>query len=284
MTHTPHVDISALRNALGRYGDRVSVAVWDEIDSTNNAAKSEADRDTPSLYVARAQTEGRGRLGRSFHSPADTGLYMTVAYTVKSPLSEAVRVTAAAAVAACSAIETLTGISPSIKWINDLYLNGAKVGGILTEAVTRPDGTHRMVVGLGINLTTSSFPEGLRAPATSLFSPHNAHTVTPVLMGSLVGEITRRLLDMTRPEGGGDFPAGMWGDACLGDYRRRLLYVDSRVICAQGDLCFEGTLLGVNNDFSLLVETQSETVTLFSGEISVRPLSYTYPPASPHRM
>ena len=158
------------------------------------------------------------------------------------------------------------------------------MGGILTEAVTRPDGAHRMVVGLGINLSTTTFPEGLRAPATSLFSPQNADAVTPALMGALVGEITRRLLDVTCPEGDGDSPVSMWGDACLRDYRRRLLYVGTRVVCHQGNRSFEGTLLGVDEHYSLLVETEDGTVTLSSGEISVRPLSYTYPPASPHRM
>ena len=174
--------------------------------------------------------------------------------------------------AAATSIESLTGIAPAIKWVNDLYLKGAKVGGILTEAVTRPDGAHRMVVGLGINLSTSTFPEGLRAPATSLFSSDNADAVTPHLIGALAGEITRRLLDMTRPEGSADFPAGMWGDACLRDYRHRLLYVGTRVICTQGSHSFEGTLLGVDEDYSLLVGTENGAVTLSSGEISVRPV------------
>lgn len=271
MTPTPHVDISALNHALASHRGRVAVKIWEEIDSTNNIAKSESDADTPALYIARTQTGGRGRLGRSFHSPADTGLYMTVAYTTTRPLSEAVRVTAAAAVAAASAIEALTKITPSVKWVNDLYLNGAKVGGILTEAVTRPDGAHRMVVGLGINLTTATFPEGLRAPATSLFSPDQAEAVTPALVGALAGEITRRLLDMTTPAGSADFPGGMWGEACLCDYRRRLLYKGTRVVCTQGSRSFEGTLLGVDDDYSLLVETREGILTLSSGEISVRP-------------
>ena len=271
MTPTPHVDISALNHALASHRGRVGVKIWEEIDSTNNIAKSESDADTPTLYIARTQTGGRGRLGRSFHSPADTGLYMTVAYTTTRRLSEAVRVTAAAAVAAASAIEALTKITPSVKWVNDLYLNGAKVGGILTEAVTRPDGAHRMVVGLGINLTTATFPEGLRAPATSLFSPCQAEAVTPALVGALAGEITRRLLDMTTPAGSADFPGGMWGEACLCDYRRRLLYRGTPVICTQGSRSFEGILLGVDDDYSLLVETETGTLTLSSGEISVRP-------------
>lgn len=271
MIPASHVDLSTLHSALASRREGVTVKVWEEIDSTNNIAKAEANTDTPTLYIARTQTGGRGRLGRSFHSPADTGLYMTVAYTSRHPLSEAVRVTAAAAVAAASAIEALTGISPAVKWVNDLYLNGAKVGGILTEAVTRPDGAHRMVVGLGINLTTTAFPEGLRAPAASLFSPSDAEAVTPALVGALAGEITRRLLDMTTPHGDADFPGGMWGDACLCDYRRRLLYVNTPVICTQGSRSFEGVLLGVDDGYSLLVETKEGVVTLSSGEISVRP-------------
>ena len=265
----PFVDSRALTRALGRHTDTVQVTVLDETASTNSLAKADAHLDTPSLYIARTQTGGRGRLGRSFHSPADTGLYMTVAYTTKRPLTEAVRVTAAASVAACSAIEALTGIVLSIKWVNDLYLEGAKVGGILTEAVTRPDGAHRMVVGMGINLTTTEFPEGLRAPATALLSPDKA--VTPALMGALAGAITRRLLDMVDPEEDGDFSQGMWGDSCLDFYRRRLLYVGTQVVCTRGDACFEGTLRGVDKDYSLLVETDGGTVTLSSGEISLRP-------------
>ena len=64
----------------------------------------------------------------------------------------------------------------------------------------------------------------------------------------------------------------MWGDACLRDYRRRLLYGGARVICTQGSHAFEGTLLGVDEDYSLLVETENGTATLSSGEISIRPV------------
>jgi BirA family biotin operon repressor/biotin-[acetyl-CoA-carboxylase] ligase len=262
----------SLLAALGDAAVRVKAEMYGTLDSTNTLAKTRAHENTPALYVARTQTGGRGRLGRSFHSPAETGLYMTVAYTTDRPLTEAVRVTAAAAVAAAASIEALTSKRPAIKWVNDLYLNGAKVGGILTEAVTRPDGAHRIVVGLGINLTTTEFPEGLRAPATALFSPDNAKAATPAFTGALAGAITRRLLDLVDPASGDDFPLGMWGDKCLEDYRRRLLYVGTRVVCTRGDTCFEGTVRGVDKDYSLLVETDGGTVTLSSGEISLRPV------------
>ena len=267
MSHTPWIDSDALSRALARYADTVAVTVLDETESTNTLAKSEAHRPEPALYIARTQTGGRGRLGRSFHSPADTGLYATVAYTTERPLPEAVRVTAAAAVAAAEAIEALTGVSVSVKWVNDLYLDGCKVGGILTEAVTRADGSHRIAVGLGINLSTTEFPEGLRAPAASLFPPAEAAAVTPELMGELAGEITRRLLELAEPAQGD----GMWGESCLALYRRRLLYVGEPVICTRGSETLTGTARGVDSDYALLVETETGILTLSSGEITVRP-------------
>ena len=263
MQSLPFLDMSALTAALGSYAPAVAVTLYDSVDSTNTAAKGEAaSAASPALYIARTQTGGRGRLGRSFHSPADTGLYMTVAYTTDRPLTEAVRVTAGAAVAAVSAIEELTVQRPYIKWVNDLYLDGSKVGGILTEAVTLPEGGNRMVVGLGINLTTTDFPDGLRAPASCLFPPAEAAAVTPALVGRLAGTITRNLLTLTE--------GGLWMPDCLDFYRRHLLYTGQTVRCTRGDEAFEGVVLGVQEDFSLLVEVGGTVRVLSSGEISVR--------------
>ena len=262
----PFLDVHSLRTALGRYADALAVTLYDTVDSTNTAAKADAHTaDGPALYVARTQTVGRGRLGRSFHSPADTGLYMTVAYTTSKPLTEAVRVTAGASVAAVASIEALTDKAPSIKWVNDLYLGNAKVGGILTEAVTLPEGGTRMVVGLGINLTTTQFPDGLRAPAACLFPPDEASFATPAFLGSLAGEITRRLLELTEGR--------LWEQSCLDFYRRHLLYVGEAVRCTRGSEAFEGVVEGVDMDFALLVNVDGAVRALSSGEISVRAIA-----------
>ena len=262
-----------LMRALGDHACSLRCNVYDTVDSTNNLAKTRAKDDEPALYVARSQTGGRGRLGRSFHSPADTGLYMTVAYTTDRPLTEAVRVTAAASVAAVAAIEAVAEKKTSIKWVNDLYFHGGKVGGILTEAVTREDGKHRIVVGLGINLSTTDFPDGLRAPATSLFPSSEASAVTDYLIYTRAGEIARRLLELVEvfpPDPA--FPDGARGKACLDFYRRHLLYVDTPVTYTRGEETFEGILRGVDEDYALLVERGGEIIPLSSGEISVRPI------------
>ena len=265
MSPTDFLAPDALQGALGSYAPHIRIRLYDTVDSTNTAAKRNAEEDAPALYIARTQTGGRGRLGRSFHSPADTGLYMTVAYTTDRPLAEAAQVTAAAAVSAVTAIDALTDKHPAIKWVNDLYLNGGKIAGILAEAVSREDGRTRMIVGLGINLSTRDFPDGLRAPAASLFAPDESAAVTPALVGALAGEITRRLLDAAlHPEIG--------RDERLDFYRRHLLYIGERMLCTRGEDSFEATLLGVDEDYSLLVEADGETLPLSSGEISVRPL------------
>ena len=265
---------SAVQSALGAYACRVRVVRYDTVDSTNNQAKLHAaEADSPALYIARTQTGGRGRLGRSFHSPAHTGLYMTVAYTTNEPLGEAVRVTAGAAVAAASAIEELTGLQLAIKWVNDLYLKGCKVGGILTEAVTLEGGRTRMVVGIGINLTTTEFPDGLRAPASCLFTGEDAETVPPDLSDRLAGEITRRLLGLVEASADCPWDGGLKGEACLDFYRSRLLYVGEEVICTRGEDTFTGVVEGVDEGYSLLLRVQGQTRVLSSGEISVRPVS-----------
>ena len=268
MNHIPEKKRDVIRDALGGYADKVALSVLDTVDSTNTLAKAFAHEKTPALYIARTQTGGRGRLGRSFHSPADTGLYMTVAYTTDEPLTQAVRVTALASVAAVSAIEALTGKSPAIKWVNDIYLDGCKIGGILTEAVTLPEGSTRMIVGLGINLTTTAFPEGLRAPASCLFPPGEAHVATSDLADRLAGEITRRLLAAVD----GSIPPA----ACLQAYRAHLCYVGETVLCTRGSEAFEGVVLGVDEGYSLLVSVDGQTMTISSGEISIRPRSNPY--------
>ncbi len=279
MTHSL---LPALRTSLGHHADALTIHLFDTIDSTNTEAKRHAAEAGTALYLARTQTGGRGRLGRSFHSP-NTGLYMTLSLTTSRPLSEVVGVTAMTAVAAAAAVEAVTGQAPGIKWVNDLYLRGGKLAGILTEAVTlspTADGATRtrLIIGLGMNLTTTEFPADLRIPAASLLSPAEAVALftpdgTPTaafdrLLGTLAGGITRRLLELAeaRPD------ALPHGESCLAFYRRHLLFVGEQVLCTRGSETFTGIVRGVDEGYSLLVEVEGERRVLSSGEISVQPI------------
>ena len=141
----------------------IEVLYLESVDSTNKEAMRRAlDEPTKTaLIVSNNQTQGKGRLGRSFYSPPDTGIYMSFLFRPKFDVSKSVIVTAAAATAVCRSIEKVTGIKCSIKWVNDIYSRGQKVSGILTEAVSgfETGAIEYLIVGIGINCTTVNFPK-----------------------------------------------------------------------------------------------------------------------------
>ena len=135
----------------------VFMQVEKEISSTNQYLKKKGiEENLPhgSFVAAEAQTEGKGRRGRTFYSPAGSGLYLSVLMRPKRTAQESLTLTAAAAVAVCRAVEEVCGVSLGIKWVNDLYLGERKVCGILTEAVTdfETGDIELVVVGIGLNL------------------------------------------------------------------------------------------------------------------------------------
>src|SRR5574344_1119714 len=147
----------------------VHAFVYESIDSTNSEAKRRcaAAPDCRALnrtvIVAGAQTAGRGRLGRSFFSPAGTGVYLSIIYAPEAGISSPAVLMSSAAVGVCRALQSVYGVDAQIKWVNDVFLRGQKVCGILTEGVTDFE-TGRIdyaVVGIGINILPGSFPPEL---------------------------------------------------------------------------------------------------------------------------
>lgn len=150
----------------------------DCVESTNNLAKERGAEGEPEglVIISRVQTGGKGRLGRSFLSEGN-GLYMTLLLRPKLPISEALKVTTAAAVSISEAVEKLSGIPTGIKWVNDVYTDAGKICGILCESALVP-GSGRMsyiVCGMGINVEepNGGFPENLPL-AGSLYPAGNA--------------------------------------------------------------------------------------------------------------
>ena len=149
-------------------GIKCRVHILDEVDSTNNYAKKLTDLSCPGIVVANSQTEGRGRLGRSFYSPHSKGLYMSMVFEPDFSLDRSMMVSSIAALSVCRAFEEVIGLGPKIKWVNDIYLNGKKVCGILTEAETNFEtgSISRIIVGVGVNCFEQSFPEELAEKAS----------------------------------------------------------------------------------------------------------------------
>lgn len=232
-------------------------------DSTNTRAKefararAEGDR-RPAVFIAKHQTAGRGRLGRSFHSPEGDGIYMSFLIYPDGSAQDATAMTAYAAVKACRAISRFTDADVKIKWVNDLILGGRKLAGILTEGEIRPDGSLAyMVCGIGINIYRTDRPEELRAIATSIEDEVGVRLDREQLISALIEEFLC-----------GCDPTD---EAIIDEYRQRSAVIGKpvRVISAGGE--YEATAVGILDDYSLLVERASgERERVFTGEISIR--------------
>ena len=255
--NAPRVCKNALFEALNGSFEGVSVHVFDEIDSTNSEAKRMVldGFSGNALLVANRQTAGRGRMGRSFYSPAQTGAYFSILHKLHAPLCDAVAITSAASVAVMRAIRLLTGIQTEIKWVNDLYYNGKKICGILTEAVSTGEGTH-VIVGIGINLDTVDFPSELKGIATSL----DARIDAVELIAKIYGEIFFFLQTPNDRE---------W----LNDYREHSCVIGRRVAWTEAQITRTGVAEAIDKDGALLVrDEENNLVRLHTGEISLRPL------------
>jgi BirA family biotin operon repressor/biotin-[acetyl-CoA-carboxylase] ligase len=149
-----------------------SIRLFDEIGSTQTIAHQLAREGAPegTLIVAERQTEGRGRMGRSWHSPKGKGLWMSLLLRPRIPVQFTSQLTLLTAVAVCRAIRKLANVEAGIKWPNDLLIGGKKVCGILLESSAEDERLLYVVAGIGIsvNLDPGDYPEALRDKAISL--------------------------------------------------------------------------------------------------------------------
>ena len=144
------------KEGIAEHLDRdIPLYIFDTIDSTNTYAKMLAAEGAEhgTTVIALQQTGGRGRLGRSFHAPPGTGIYMSIVLKTESDFSKALMATTAASVAVCRAVSAVCSAEAQIKWVNDIYSDGKKCAGILCESVINENGQMPyIVVGIGVNL------------------------------------------------------------------------------------------------------------------------------------
>lgn len=169
------------------------VHVFDSIDSTNTYAKTLDCNSSVNIVVANEQTKGRGRLGRSFHSPSSKGIYMTISFEPDFGIDKAMLITSLTAVAVCKAFEETVGIGPKIKWVNDIYIQEKKVCGILTEAESNFEtGTiSKIIVGIGINCFEQEFPDDIKDRATYITNPQKEYE-----RNQLIAAITNKFFEL----------------------------------------------------------------------------------------
>lgn len=241
----------------------VYLKLYQETDSTNRAAKQAAiagEAGHGSVILACGQSCGRGRRGRSFYSPSQAGLYLSVILQPQGNLRESLLLTTEAAVAVYKAVRKITGIELDIKWVNDLYYKGKKVCGILTEAITDFESgeIQYAVVGIGLNLyeEEGGYPPELREIAGGLY--RNQREAEGVNRNRLAAEIVNCLLDETREL------------KLLPEYLDRNMIPGHRIQILDGQQSRSAYAVAICQDGRLKVREEDGSETLLAyGEISV---------------
>lgn len=235
---------------------------FDSLDSTSTQLMKRAAEGAPdgSVVIARSQTAGRGRYGRQFFSPAGSGLYMSILLRKALPMELAMLLTPMVACAVANAIEKVADVSCGIKWVNDIYIDGKKAAGILTE--TKFDFENELlnyaIVGIGINLTppADGFAYEIKDIATAIadsFSEEQRHQ----LICEILNQLDKYLYKLGSKE-------------LMEEYRKRsiILGKEIEIRSLTGDR--PAIALDIDNNGNLIVRSEFGIEVLSSGEISVR--------------
>ena len=255
------LSVHGIRSFLSSECSCLRPEVFVTVDSTNNVCREKASQGEEEGYVAvaGAQTSGRGRRGRSFYSPAGSGIYMSILLRPDGFTEEQLlKITTMAAVAVNDSIEKVSGKKAGIKWVNDILIDGKKVCGILSEAAYRPDGAlDCVIVGIGINAypPAGGFPAGISDTACSVFDYQS-----PGLKNELAAEVLNFFMHYYRS-----------GEDFTGEYRKNCVVPGNEISVIRPDKSVKAYALGLDDDLGLIVRYEDGTEdVLRSGEISIR--------------
>lgn len=231
--------------------DVKDVKITPESASTQADAKKDLEENT--LYLANAQEQARGRFGRSFYSENGRGIYMSLVIKPHVKFSDMPQYTVLTAAAVVQAIQNLTGIDTQIKWVNDIYMNGKKLAGILTEAQTDVEsGTVTdVIIGIGFNFAIQNFPDDIKDKVTSLFTQH-----PPITRNELIAEIWNQFFYLLDKD-------------YLKIYKDHSLVLGREVSFEQNGEEYTGKAVDLTDKGELIIDTDQGQKIISSGEISL---------------
>ena len=283
------IEEQAIRDYLPQRYRHNRIVLYESADSTNNRARELVLAGAPhgTLVMAECQMGGKGRMGRSFFSPPDSGVYMTAILRNVSLTDDTLPVTAAAGIAVCDAVSALSGGSPRIKWVNDVFLENRKICGILAEGMMQGESNPHagflpaVVVGIGVNLWVDpdSLPVELKDVVGGVF-PFVKQEGTGIpaektrlcnredkagwMRERMAAEILSRFLDLSDHLGEPEL---------LAEYKRKSLVLGNWVEYKWNGQLRRGKAIDIHGNGSLVVqEADGGVITLGSGEVSVRPV------------
>lgn len=239
------------------------ICYFDVTDSTNTQAKSLGEGDAPNgtLVVAGKQESGRGRRGRSFESPAGTGIFMTLLLRPEIEPQNASMLTLVSALAVAKGIEHMVDLPVQIKWPNDIVINGKKVCGILTEMSAQMDYVNYIVIGIGINVGNEEFPEEIKDVATSIYLESGKHVNRAMLIEKIWEEFEDyyELYEKTQDL-----------SSLVKEYDSYLVNRGQKVRVLDPKEPYEGKAMGITDRGELIVDTWEARRLVSAGEVSVR--------------
>ena len=243
------------------YSSDTNIILLDTVDSTNNVAKQLAQQGCAdkTLVIAEKQTQGRGRMGRSFISNEENGIYMSLVLRPDMCISDSVYITVMTSVAVCEAVEELCPVECGIKWVNDIYIGNKKVCGILTEAAQLTSKLDYAIVGIGINVTEpeGGFNEEIKDIATSLYEKN-----APVgIKNRLIAKILERFFH---------YYSNIKDKSFMNKYREKSNLIGKSVDIYRGNEIITGICVDIDENANLVIEKNGEYLTFNSGDARVK--------------
>ena len=254
--------MNAIYELLKNGAKNYSVRVVDEINSTNSYLKNNAENlKDGAVIIAKKQTAGRGRLGRSFISEKG-GLYMSLLIKPSLCAEKSLFITTTTAVAVARAIETVSDKKTGIKWVNDLFIDGKKVCGILVESTTNPKTglLDYAVIGIGVNVyePENGFDAEIKDIAGAVFGKNNDNGNITRLAAEILNQLSDLLAEPQSKE-------------VLNEYRNRSVVIGKKVDIIKGSNTVSATVIDIDDDAAIILElSNGEVIKKTSGEISIR--------------
>lgn len=248
------------RLTAARFGKNIEI--HKTLSSTNDRAKelAAAGAADGTVVIADNQSGGKGRRGRSFFSPPASGIYLSLIIRPEFSAELAGHLTSCAALAVAEAIEKAGGPEIGIKWVNDLYCNGKKLCGILSEcSFDLESGTlEYAVIGIGVNVGKTEFPPELADIATSVYNQCGKEISRNLLIAGIINNLEKEIDKID-------------SNSIIERCRRRSVVIGKEVTVTCGNSVYEAKAVDIDNDGRLLVERDGVITPLGSGEVSVKP-------------
>ena len=241
---------------------KLNIEIFNELDSTNNYLKklgSQGKKENQ-LVIALSQTGGRGRMGRSFYSPNGTGIYFSLLLHPEYAIEKSLFLTVMAAVSVAETVMKYNSNDVRIKWVNDVYIDGKKVCGILTEgAINANKMLDYAVVGIGINVIApeNGFPDDIKDIATSIFPGNTEDNIKE----KIVADVVNKFFDMYN-----DIDTDF-----VNRYKQYSYLTGKEINIILGETSRPATVIDITDECHLLVRNEyGEIEEISSGDVSVR--------------